>query len=224
MTLNQDANDRLDILERDILNRPNALFDAIPADRVERWRPPHIRTIELRRRHTRPVEAARDQRFLDSLGETLRAWSWERPGAVNATEFETQIRQAAERLDFLNGIRIEDITDHDVDRVARELWECIGDLVITRRRARLVFGTKAIHHLLPDLIPPMDRRNTGRFFRRNWATRRDEERVFRDIFPDFVRLARRCAPQLRPFIRPDNFNTSIPKTLDNAIIGFMSRA
>jgi hypothetical protein len=29
-------------------------------------------------------------------------------------------------------------------------------------------GTKALHHLLPDLVPPMDRAWTGAFF--HWST------------------------------------------------------
>ena len=224
MQLNPAVRVRLDKLEKKLLTCPKTLLDEIPADGIAKWKTAHICTIELRRGYTLPSEAVGDSAFIGSLERTLEAWGWGKRGAkrVGTTEFESQITRAAENLDSLNGVRIETLHGHEGDRIIQKLWTCIANLEITTARARLVFGTKAIHHLLPDLLPPMDRAYTGGFFEKYWADTRDEEKAFRDVMSAFVRLARRLAPKLREVICPDSFNTSVPKTLDNAVIGFMS--
>lgn len=36
-------------------------------------------------------------------------------------------------------------------------WQVIENLGIVRNRSLIVSGTKALHHVLPGLVPPMDR-------------------------------------------------------------------
>lgn len=69
----------------------------------------------------------------------------------------------------------------------------------------------------------MDRKLIGSFFGKNDNdfSQKNEERTFSDIFQELVRLARDFAPQLESFVNACSFNTSIPKTLDNAIIGYL---
>ena len=173
---------------------------------------------------------------------------------VESADFEHQIKRAACALDCLSSLRVEDgrydadgvtatlwnviasleiTTDRTLEIVEElasianiaEVIKSDWDEVIVRfKKPRLVPATKVIHHLLPDLMPPMDRAYTGKFFEKSsyWFHRDREERTFFAMFPAFVRLARCLAPQLEPFISPDSFNTSIPKALDNAIIGFMT--
>jgi len=40
----------------------------------------------------------------------------------------------------------------------------VSGLAVVDNKARIVAGTKTLHHLLPDLVPPMDRAWTGAFF------------------------------------------------------------
>ena len=224
MQLKPVVRDRLDKLEKKLLACPKTLLDEIPADSIAKWKTAHVRTIELRRGYSLPSEAVGDSEFICSLEKTLEAWGWGKRGAerVGTTEFESQITRVAEDLDFLSEVRIESLHGHEVDRIIHKLWTCIANLDITTAKARLVFGTKAIHHLLPDLVPPMDRQNTGCFFKKYWSSESTEERAFCDIYPAFARLARCLTPRLKPYICPVSFNTSIPKILDNAVIGFMS--
>jgi hypothetical protein len=48
--------------------------------------------------------------------------------------------------------------------LAGALAQLIGSLGVVTNKAKLVAGTKTLHHLLPDLVPPMDRAWTGLFF------------------------------------------------------------
>ena len=106
------------------------------------------------------------------------------------------------------------------------LWRVIQTLSITRGKARIVSGTKTIHHLIPDLIPPMDVRYTGRFFgkHREIAQVARQRSVFRLIFRAFIDLAK-CISTNSEFMAyvGTGFHTSLPKAMDNAIIGFMVR-
>jgi len=43
-------------------------------------------------------------------------------------------------------------------------WEVIAHIKVSTSRTQIVAGSKMLHHLLPDLIPPIDRRYTFRFF------------------------------------------------------------
>jgi hypothetical protein len=42
----------------------------------------------------------------------------------------------------------------DIPAVREHLWHVIGNLGIVRNRALIVPGTKALHHVLPDLCRP----------------------------------------------------------------------
>jgi hypothetical protein len=49
----------------------------------------------------------------------------------------------------------------DILAVCEHLWQVIGNRGIVRNRTLIVPGTKALHHVPPDLVPPMDRAWTG---------------------------------------------------------------
>jgi hypothetical protein len=47
---------------------------------------------------------------------------------------------------------------------ADRIWTVMDSMGVVVNTAKLVAGTKTLHHLLPDLVVPMDRGWTGRFF------------------------------------------------------------
>ena len=106
--------------------------------------------------------------------------------------------------------------------MARILWIVIGNFEVTSGAARIVSGTKAIHHLLPDLLPPMDNMYTGNFFL-GYNIGQGGRSVFRNLYLGFADLSQtfRGSEQLMQEVG-QNYNTSLPKTMDHAIIGYMS--
>jgi hypothetical protein len=92
--------------------------------------------------------------------------------------------------------------------------------------ARIVIGSKAVHHLFPVLLPPIDRRYTLRFFLDIEALPARRERdAFDEIFPRFHRIAVECAAVIQTLLQEgvpaDRYmRTSSSKMIGNAIVGF----
>jgi hypothetical protein len=141
-------------------------YDAsVPFRRSQQYRL-HRDTIDLRRRLGLSA-ALRDDHFLDLLYGTLRAWGI----GIRASRLVPRDRFARASLDEaaalveLEQLSLERLADSST--TTRELWLLIDRIGVVENDARLVAGTKTLHHLLPDLVPPMDRRWTGLFF--DWS-------------------------------------------------------
>jgi hypothetical protein len=178
----------------------------------------HRATID-RRYELGSVEAAlMDDQFLSLLHRTLQAWGIGRRASrlVGLDAFGRTLRAAEDELTQLDGRSIEDT------RLSADLVGSIGALVATlevvENKSRVVAGTKTLHHLLPDLVPPMDRRWTGLFFR--WSPQLVQGDARRAFAPAFQAL-HEVACQVRPSrLVGAGWRTSPAKVLDNAVIGF----
>src|SRR5918992_1403527 len=85
---------------------------------------------------------------------------------------------------------------------------------IVENQARVVAGTKTLHHLLPDLAPPVDTRWTGAFFMWPPAYFQNRQRqVSEEGFRTFAEVARLCHPQ--QYVGA-GWRTCRAKILDNA--------
>ncbi len=104
----------------------------------------------------------RDDQFTKLLHETLQAWGIGRRGSrlVPLTEFRRSLVARLPELSPLGSLSLEDPT-LDLTAVVRTLDRLISELAVVDNRARIVAGTKTLHHLLPSLVPPMDRAWTG---------------------------------------------------------------
>ncbi len=75
---------------------------------------------------------------------------------------------------------------------------------------------------LPDLIPPVDRQCTFRFFTGQKAVRGGDRRAFLERFPYLAEIGRRCKDHIEAAIRQGNrMSAGRAEVIDNAIIGFM---
>jgi hypothetical protein len=95
----------------------------------------------------------------------------------------------------LDGLAI-DQPGLDASRLAARLAELVQSLEIVANRTRVVPGSKALHHLLPDLVVPFDREYTQHVF--GWHNRQVQdfpERRYREAFEAFVAVARRVNPR-----------------------------
>jgi hypothetical protein len=119
----------------------------------------------------------------------------------------------------LQGLSI-DAASLGVDNAAELVWKAVERLEVTESKATLVAGTKTLHHLLPELVPPMDREYTQRFFGwHNPQFQYGQEKCFRSAFGAFAFIAREVNP--RQFVGTHAWNTSLTKVLDNALVGLM---
>ena len=185
----------------------------------------HLRTLELRSKFPTALDAARDETFARFLYTTLRSWGIGAQGAelVSQMEFHNQLFRIAPMLTPLENRRIDD-PHTEVNATACLLWEIIKQLnvAVARKtkkpvRNRIVGGTKALHHLLPNLVFPIDRAYTQTFFK--WGTDFDNhpEECFKFGFEMLSHVALRVS--LASHVGPD-WRTSLAKILDNGVVGY----
>jgi hypothetical protein len=137
---------------------------------------------------------------------------------VDFAPFRESIRRQAEILEELEPFVITDLDD--VDGVVDKTWRAISGARLSGSATQVVAGTKALHHLLPDLIPPVDREYTIRFFHENKMMNMGDEAAFKEVYPALVEIAGRAGDNLKVNNRSP-MNTSPTKILDNAIIGYV---
>lgn len=107
---------------------------------------------------------------------------------------------------------------YNVEKVINDIWTVIEGLKIVENEARLIPCTKALHHLLPELIVPMDRKYTQAFLMfYNNEFQYGQRKVFEVAFRTFVKIAKATSP-----VRyvGSGWHTSQTKVIDNAVIGY----
>ena len=186
----------------------------------------HLRTLELRSRFPNASTAACNETFTRSVRKTLHLWGIGTQGGelVSPQEFHNQLCRVASMLTPLECRRIDD-PHIKVRATACLIWEIIRQLnIVTARKSKepvqnkVVGGTKALHHLLPDLVFPMDREYTQSFF--GWSNpqfQNHPEECFKFAYQTVSGVAREV--DLAKYIGA-GWRTSRAKILDNAIVAF----
>jgi hypothetical protein len=183
----------------------------------------HVRAIERRRTHENVRSALADTELLELVYAMLASWGMHRMGpkgakVVDFDNFSEGIRRQVEILEELEPLLITDLDDRNA--VADKIWRAVSGARLSASATQVVAGTKALHHLLPDLIPPVDREYTIRFFHENKMMTMGDEAAFKEVYPALAEIASRAGDNLRVNSRSP-MNTSSTKILDNAIIGYV---
>jgi hypothetical protein len=183
----------------------------------------HRKTVAIRARHESAKETLGDDDFLECLYATLTAWGMHRMGRSHAKlvefdQFRSSFRAQAGPLDAIAELRLRDLSSQDAQEVARRLWEIMRALSVSASETRIVACSKALHHVLPLLLPPIDRQYTLRFFYNHKRLTRGDEATFLEIFPVFRDIAAAQGERLAQCVGV-GMNTSESKVIDNAIIG-----
>jgi len=177
----------------------------------------HRETVERRRAHVTVGAALEDDAFLDSLYRTLRAWGIgvRASRLADREAFGHELRSWTVQLANLDGVTLAFANATHLEAV----WRLINGIDIVDNEARLVALTKTLHHLLPDLVMPIDRAYTGVFFA--WHVPEFQTRQ-REIFDSAWVGAQQVAKQipLNEYVESAPWNTSATKVIDNAIVGY----
>jgi hypothetical protein len=68
----------------------------------------------------------------------------------------------------------------------------ISSIRASTSETQIVAGSKVLHPVLPDLIPPIDRQYTFRFFTGQKAVHAGDRHAFPEWFPYLADIGRRC--------------------------------
>lgn len=179
----------------------------------------HAETIRLRRELGSPAAALNDQMFLRSLHRTLQAWGLGARASILKPfpDFVSSLQAKASEIAELGNVLIDDPA-LNVPWVAEHLGRLVKTLDTLDNKATVVAGSKALHHLLPDLVVPIDRKYPQRFF--GWDNGR-----LQYMPEECVAEALRCFVQVAQATNPVQYvkggwYTSRTKIIDNAIVGW----
>lgn len=198
----------------------------------------HRATIQHVRRQTRPFAEwlPGDQRYHELLYATLTAWGMNSSGAKlkDFQEFQRAVSYLAsmDALERCRHIELEHLT-HEYQPLVEELFEALSDdrqAKIMRSSSITVGSSKLLHHLLPDLFPPIDREFTKSALElfddeNKLPNEWDTFKTFWHILAFFRKVVcAKTSKRIRERWLNDGqkhpMNTSIPKVIDNAFIAY----
>ena len=173
--------------------------------------------------------------FIELVYATLASWGMHRMGPDNKGAkmndfgaFKDCIMKNKELFIELSPLKLEEVK-LDVESIEKlnKIYSYLGPLM--RSNSKLVATTKVMHFFLPDLVPPMDREYTMKFFNIILPTIKssnDHKNIEKEVeIFNFVLLKMQdiCKNvDCKKFI--DNlFSPSVPKVLDNAIVGYIRK-
>jgi len=212
-----ESSRRVDLLIQNF-ERYLLAFDADPAFRKMGQLENHIATIARRRELGTATAAVRDTTFLRLLYETLKSWGIGQRGSrlLKFDDFVQAVCRYESSIASLEQFRLDSPALDPV--IADELWKLVDSLEIVENDAKLVASTKALHHILPELVVPMDRAFTRVFF--GWHVPQfqyQQKKAFYTAHQQFARIAREANPA--QFVGL-GWRTSLTKNIDNALVGF----
>ena len=166
-----------------------------------------------------------DPGFHHDIYKTLERWDMNsrRAKLVSFPEFSESLINLSSKIIGLANYSMELLDENDVRELKPRLGELFENLKVMKSKSRIVGVSKTMHFLLPRLVMPVDGKFTLKFFF-NYRPYRPllswEVGLFLDIFAAFSKFARHLG-LTRQDEDPYSWNTTVPKIIDNAIIGFM---
>lgn len=166
-----------------------------------------------------------DKNFCIKIFNTLEAWNMNQRGArlMSLENFTDSILAQRSNLTKLYQYKLSSIKKDLIDRELQKLMEDVFlNLKVMRSKRKIVGVSKAMHFLLPDLVIPIDGTYTMLYFygyNKYSSNAQDEFDTFKDIFVQTYEIAKRLE-LTQDDVNNKGWNTSIPKLIDNAIIGF----
>jgi len=185
----------------------------------------HLKTMAIRARYASAVEALRDKEFFEFLYATLTAWGMHRMGRSYAKladydEIVASFQRQAGAIGEIESLRLRNLNPTEAQEAGLRLWSIMASLRISTSETQIVASSKALHHLLPSLVPPIDREYTLRFFYNHKTISRGDKATFLEIFPLLRDIAASQGHRLEQLVG-SGMNTSETKVINNAIIGFV---
>ena len=187
----------------------------------------HRRVIGMIRKR-KHEKLFKNKNFLELVYATLSAWGIDRMDGkarlVSFEEFRKSIIDNLEHLQNLCKYKLHKLKSGELRQTKDRLGSLFENLKVMKTEARLVGVSKALHHLLPDLVMPIDRKHTLKFFYGCTNYNKEKEKqIFLQIFDASHKICEKLNLNERDLNPKRDWDTSIPKLIDNAIIGFVAK-
>lgn len=165
-----------------------------------------------------------NKEFHKLIYETLKKWNMNQKGAKLTTfdNFSNSIIDYSQQLKELYKHKLHSLNEQLKFEVLRLLKKIFTKLDVMRSKRRIVGGSKTLHFLLPDLVMPIDSKYTMTYFYgyNKYSDKPEKEfEDFKDIFIRTCRIVKKLNLNEND-VKGEGWNTSVPKVIDNAVIGF----
>ena len=154
--------------------------------------------------------------FIELLYATLTSWDMNARGAKMKyfDDFKENVLKNKNYFLELSKFKLDEISKNDFLEIKEILGKLYDNLYVMQTKGKLVSNSKIMHYLLPDLVMPMDRKNTLNFF---FGNTNESKGKFLEIIECTYYIAKEI--DLNKFVNKYNeWNLSVPKIIDNAII------
>ncbi len=176
-----------------------------------------------------------ETRFIEYLYAGLTSWGMHRMGSKSKgakmnefSIFRNCIKKNRKEFAALKKFNIKQFSYNcEFINLINKLYFNLSDIM--KSNSKLVGVSKIMHFFLPDLIPPMDRQYTMRFFHmylpvlKPESHQKDKDKefnIFKMILKCFALISNENNISFDKLI-DDKFSPSIPKLIDNAIVAFI---
>lgn len=185
--------------------------------------------INLQRKANDLNELINNENFYKKIYDTLEKWNMNQRAAKLTDLDSLQKSIIAYRTDLVELHKyklyfLQSITDELGHKIIELLSHVFCNLKVMETKRRLVGVSKTLHFLIPDLVMPIDGKYTMRClygYNRNAESPEKEFKIFKDIFIKYFQIARKL-DLTQNDVDGEKWNTSVPKLIDNACIGFLN--
>jgi len=186
----------------------------------------HFKTLE-RLKKIGISRALEDTSFFQYLYATLTSWGMHRMGPKGAKlvefdEFKTSLQSQKNKILNLRESNLVCLSEQELEETTNRLCNIISNLRVSSTDTQLITGTKALHHLLPNLVPPIDGEYTLRFIYGYKPTYKSDEKKFKKTFPILAKIGNKEKTNILKWVGK-RFHTSETKVIDNAIVGYVKK-
>jgi hypothetical protein len=152
------------------------------------WWPaaPQVACARLRREADDAVTAVTSQDFRSQLGLSLRKWRAFRGARFDEGRLRQSLETVAPMLSRYQGVSLLALTPEAGEGLF-ELFAAVSEVKPTRRK--WVVTSKLLHHLLPDLVVPMDNQIIAPFLGRGALPATFEPSFVVEAYSAFIDLA-----------------------------------
>ena len=130
------------------------------------------------------------------------------------------VRSQSAAIKALQDMSLLELSPSEVLQICGVLWQFLSKLTVSIADARIVANSKVIHHLLPRLLPPIDRTYTFNFFYNRNMLSISEEVAFTEMYSRFYQVGLANKETISSLVGTC-WNTSQSKVIDNAIVGYV---
>src|SRR3972149_6281579 len=185
----------------------------------------HYKTLEQKHTKTTIETLLDDNMFFDYLYATLASWGLHRMGPGNTKLVDIHLLKESIKAEIgllrkLWGLSIYDLSKNDAIIIANELWKLFSRIQVSIAEAKIVSCSKALHHILPSLIPPIDRSYTYRFFYDRNMLSISENEALKEMYTRLHMIATANRNKIDCWVGK-GFNCFVRKVIDNAIVGYV---